>query len=246
MYSLNALHLKQFYASDLGELTRAYLQTHMAKMWPRNDDDTQLALGYPTVLWRKEHIPKNLILVMPAEQGAVRWPRHEANKTIVSRDADLPVPGNTINRVILLHSLEFSPHISELMKEVYRVLVPNGRVMIIAPNRLGLWARSSQSPFGYGRPFSTAEIKSLLEDTGFTFRRHRTTLFMPPTHRRLLLKASKVVEFFGQFFLPMCGGVHMVEAEKQIYSGVMQPIRNTVRKTIKAPVAAVPTQMNRE
>ena len=249
MYFLNALHLKQFYSSDLGKQVSKRLKQVTHKTWPHNDDETILAIGYPTPIWERDKAPNSLIVAMPAEQGAVRWPKAEygASKTIVTHDAELPLPSNSINRVILLHSLETSPNISALMKEIYRVLVPNGRVMLIAPNRLGLWSRSSNSPFGYGRPFSIQEIKSLLEHHELTFKRRRTWMFMPPTHNRFLLRAIRMVEFLGEFFLPMCGGIHLVEAEKQIYASVMQPGARKARSSVKRPATvAAPTQMNRE
>ena len=249
MYFLNALHLKQFYSSDLGKHVTRHLKHVTGKTWPHHGDDTILAIGYPTPIWERDKAPSSLIIAMPAEQGAVRWPKAEygASKTIVSHDAELPVPSNSINRVVLLHALETSPDIGALMKEIYRVLVPNGRVLLMAPNRLGLWSRSSNSPFGYGRPFSIAEIKSLLEHGELTFKRRRTWMFMPPTHNRVLLRAIRVVEFLGEFFLPMCGGIHLVEAEKQIYASVMKPNTHKARKGVGKPInVAAPTQMNKE
>ena len=215
----------------------------MHSFWPTNDEDAGLALGYPIPLWNKAQAPSKLVVAMPPEQGAQAW----AGKTIIAHDGELPIQSNSLNRVVLLHSLEFSVDIGQLMKEVYRVLMPNGRVLLIAPNRAGLWSRSTQSPFGYGRPFNITQIKSLLEESELTYQRRKTIMFLPPTHRKLLLKATATLEFLGQFFLPMCGGIHVVEAEKQIHASIMQPIRHTAHRNITRPVGVVvPTQMNKE
>lgn len=244
MYLLNALHLKQFYASDLGGRLTEQLQRSVGGFLSQNPDESQLAIGYPLALLDPDAPPPSLLIVMPGEQGAVSWPSAAHNRTIVAHDAELPIPSNSMNRVVLLHALEFSPNVGQLMKEIYRVLVPNGRVVLVVPNRLGLWARSSKSPFGYGRPFSITEMKSLLEDTEFTFRRCRSVMFLPPTDRRWLLKLASLFEFVGQFFLPMCGGIHVVEAEKQLYASIMQPIRHASRRSLIRPASvAVPKDM---
>lgn len=242
MYFLNALHLKQFYASDLGMQVSHYLRRSMHGFWHNNPDDALLALGYPILLWDENDAPAKIVVVMPAEQGAQAW----AGKTIVAHDGELPIPANSINRVVLIHSLEFSSDVGQLMSEVYRVLTPNGRVLLVTPNRAGLWSRTSKSPFGYGRPFSINQIKSLLEESELTFRRRKTAMFIPPVHLPLLLKAMPVMEFLGQFFVPMCGGIHIVEAEKQVHATIMQPIKTKSRRPVRAPItAAVPTQMHK-
>lgn len=240
MYFLNALHFKQFYSSELGKRVSEELRHNLRHFWQENDDESQLALGYPIRLWQEHNIPRNLIVVMPAEQGAVCWPRKvDSNKTIVAHDHELPIPSNSMNRVVLLHALEFSANVSLLMKEIYRILVPNGRMILIAPNRMGLWARSSKTPFGYGRPFSSQEIQSLLEHTEFTLKKQRSFMFMPPSHRRMPLKIIPATELIGQLLLPMCGGIHMIEAEKQIYANIMQPMQARSRQGVKPVGAAV-------
>ena len=46
----------------------------------------------------------------------------------------------------------------ELLREMWRVLAPNGRLLIVVPNRRGLWARVDTTPFGYGSPFSRSQL----------------------------------------------------------------------------------------
>ncbi len=46
----------------------------------------------------------------------------------------------------------------ELLREVWRVLAPSGRMMAIIPNRRGVWTRTDTTPFGHGRPYSRSQI----------------------------------------------------------------------------------------
>jgi hypothetical protein len=48
-----------------------------------------------------------------------------------------------------------------LLREVWRVLAPNGRLLAVVPNRRGLWARIDTTPFGHGRPFSRGQVTHL-------------------------------------------------------------------------------------
>lgn len=235
MYSLNVTHLKQFYASSLGEMVGQHLRAKIASIWKDSDTDIILAVGFPNILWQTTPPPKNLLVAMPAEHGALCWPG-DKNKVFAVHNGALPLGDNTINRVILLHALEHSSNISALMQEIYRVLAPQGKVLTITPNRMGLWARFSNTPFGYGRPFSQLQLHSVIQESQLTFLRSYSAVFMPPSRNRLMLKCAAALELFGNLLLPMCGGLHIVEAEKQLYAPIMQPLRVNAKAQAK-PVA---------
>lgn len=236
MYTLNVTHLKQFYTSPLGEMVGAHLRYKIASMWPDAQNDITLAIGFPNILWQPTNLPKNLLVAMPAEHGALCWPA-DKNKVFAMHDAALPLGDNTVNRVILIHALEHSAHISSFMQEIGRVLTPQGRAMIIVPNRIGLWARSSHTPFGFGRPFSLTQIKSVIEESQLTFLRSFSMMFVPPTNKRLWLKSAGAIELIGRLFLPMFGGLHVIETEKQLYAPILQPVRVNPAKLVPAPVS---------
>ena len=51
---------------------------------------------------------------------------------------------------------------------MWRVLAPEGRLLLIVPNRRGVWARLDTTPFGHGRPYSRGQLERLLTDALFT------------------------------------------------------------------------------
>ena len=55
-----------------------------------------------------------------------------------------------------------------MLAEVWRVLTPGGRLLVVVPNRAGLWARMENTPFGYGRPFSRKQLSRLMRDMQFS------------------------------------------------------------------------------
>ena len=104
---------------------------------------------------------------MPGLQGAMTWPESRNNINALVEESLWPIETESVDTAILLHSLEMSLNPPELLSEVWRVLKPNGIVLIFVPNRAGFWARSDITPFGYGRPYSSNQLASLLFETKF-------------------------------------------------------------------------------
>ncbi len=80
----------------------------------------------------------------------------------------MPLTDAAVDRVLLIHALEMADDPVTLLREVWRVLSPNGRLLAVVPNRRGLWARIDTTPFGYGRPYSRSQITRILRETLFT------------------------------------------------------------------------------
>lgn len=104
------------------------------------------------------------IAAMPAQQGVVAWPRGGRNSAALVDDDDLPFPDHVFDNALVVHALDHARDPEAVLRETWRVLVPGGRILVVIPNRRGLWARSEISPFGYGRPFSRRQIEALLRD----------------------------------------------------------------------------------
>jgi len=98
------------------------------------------------------------------------------------------------------------------------VLAPQGRLLMVVPNRRGLWARFDSSPFGYGQPFSRPQLSALLRESQFSIVSWSPALFMPPFSRRLFLSSAGVLESIGYRIMPGASGVVIVEAVKQVYA----------------------------
>ncbi len=67
-----------------------------------------------------------------------------------------------------------------LLRQLWRVLAPEGRILLVAPNRASLWAQVERSPFGQGRPFSKTELDGLLKGALFAPCRWERALYAPP------------------------------------------------------------------
>ena len=133
-------------------------------------------------------------------------------------ECDLPLLESSVDLILVVHALELTDDPSELMREVWRVLSPQGRALIVVPNRRGMWARSDVTPFGYGQPFSRTQLSRLLKESQFSPVSWSQALFMPPSERRIILRAATGWERLGSYLTPAFAGVIMVEAVKQVYA----------------------------
>jgi len=218
MYN-DAIDLRDFYASSLGAVVRRILRARLRQAWPDLRGMRLLGLGYatPFLLPFREECERT-IAMMPAPQGVVHWPPEGGGRVALSDDSDLPLPDVSIDRVLLVHSLECSEQLRPLLREVWRVMTEGGRLVAIVPNRRGIWAQLDRTPFGTGHPYTPSQLSRLLRDNMFAPIGTQTALFMPPSRSRMMLASARAWEKIGARVLTTFGGVLMIEAGKQIYA----------------------------
>lgn len=224
----DVIDLREFYSTPVGQLARRHLQQRIRAIWPNVVDQRLLGLGFATPYLRlfKDEAERVLAL-MPAAQGVIHWPPEGPSLTGLVEEGELPLPDASIDRVLLVHELENSEQIGQTLREIWRVLAPGGRLLVVAPNRRGLWARFEHTPFGHGHPFTGSQLTRLLREGMFLPTRTESALYWPPSHWRFLLRAAGPLERLGERYRLRFAGVLLVEAGKQIYAAT--PERGRVR-----------------
>ncbi len=233
--SIDIVDLRSFYATPLGEVARGLLLTAIRNRWDNLSGMVLMGLGYATPYlgpFRDEAIRS--VAFMPAGQGVVNWPSSGLSSSALVDADQLPLRDGSVDRIILAHALEMARSPAELMGELWRVLSPGGRIIVIAPNRAGLWARMDVTPFGHGQPFSRGQLTGLMRQALFTPVHWGEALYVPPVRRRLLLKTAKGWDRFGRALGLPFAGVHVIEATKQVF----HPI--AARKVSRAMVEGQP------
>jgi SAM-dependent methyltransferase len=191
----------------------------MRRMWPDLKGLRLLGIGYPApFLTAVSAETERTLALLPASLGVLAWPPEGANLATLADEDELPFADFSMDRVLLIHALETSEQAGTMLKEVWRVLAGGGRLLIIVPNRRGIWARLDRTPFGSGRPYTTSQLSQLLRDELFTPVATGAALFVPPTRSRMVLRSARAWERMGARWFPTFGGVVMVEATKQIYA----------------------------
>jgi SAM-dependent methyltransferase len=227
--------LRSFYASPLGQMAERSITMALSAIWANLPNERLVGLGYALPwLERFGAAAERSFAFMPATQGAVRWPRDGASSTVLVFDEELPLVDASIDRIILVHALEHSENPRETLKEIWRVLSPAGRAVIVVPNRRGVWARFEHTPFGTGRPFSRGQLNELLRDANFTPAAWSDALFFPPSKRRFMMRLQPMLERSGRRFWPIFSGVIVVEAQKRLYQGL--PLAQRASRRVFVPV----------
>src|SRR4029078_5453175 len=215
----DGLDLRGFYEARLGQVARHLLRRRVRQIWPDVRGEAVLGLGYATPLLRQFVGDTGRVLErMPAQQGVLHWPPEGPNATALVDETDLPIPDAAIDRVLLVHAVECSEHLRDILKEVCRVMAGNGRLLVVAPNRRGIWARTDRTPFGSGHPFSPSQLSRLLRDNGLTPISVNRALYLPPTNSRTLLRSATTLERIGDRWFQRFAGAVLIEARKQIYA----------------------------
>ena len=125
-----------------------------------------------------------------------------------------------------------------MMREAWRVLSASGRILIVVPNRRGIWARVERTPFGTGSPFSPPQLDRLMRETMFSPTAIKGALYLPPTQRRSLVGLAPPVEKLGRRWAYGISGVLISEAGKQIFAVTAQPAARQPR--LRRPQVAFP------
>jgi SAM-dependent methyltransferase len=215
----DVVDLRDFYSTGLGQVARRMIRRAVRRVWPDLHGMRLLGLGYATpFLSALSPDTERTLALMPATLGVLGWPREGGNLVTLADEGELPFADFSIDRVLLVHALETSEEVRPLLKEIWRVMAGGGRLLIVAPNRRGIWARRDLTPFGSGRPYSVSQLSQLLRDELFTPVGTDSALFIPPAKSRMMLRSAAAWERIGRRWFPHFAGVVLVEATKQIYA----------------------------
>ena len=229
----DVVDLRDFYETQLGAMARRMIRRGVRSMWPDVKGQRVLGLGYATPYLRQFMTEAERTLAfMPASKGVLHWPSEGRGLTALIDEAELPLPDLSVDRVLLVHGLESSEYQRDMLREAWRVLTGEGRLLIVAPNRGGIWARLERTPLGWGQPYSAAQLSRLLRDNMFTPTRSSRALYIPPLRTRALLRSAPAWERIGSRWFPTFGGVVLVEAGKQLYASNLQAERKRFRRPI--------------
>lgn len=134
--------------------------------------------------------------------------------------AQLPFETRSLDLIVLPHVLDFTRHPHLVLREVERVLVPGGRLLLTGFNPLSLWGvgrliQGRDIPPWHGNFFTLVRIKDWLslldlEPVGGAF-----MAYAPPLSRREWIKHFHFLEKAGDRWWPLAAGVYGIKAVKR-------------------------------
>ena len=152
----------------------------------------------------------------------------------------LPFADALFDRVLIVHGLERAEALRPLLRQLWRVMAPEGRLLLVAPNRASLWAQVETTPFGQGRPFSRRELDRILREALFEPAHWTNALYAPPLGTRLFARDGRGWERAGTLLFPALGGVHVVEAAKSVYAMTPLPVAESMTPPLFTPDSPSP------
>lgn len=230
----SAVDLKEFYDTVQGRVVQRIIRRHVLRFWPSVAGQRVLGLGYALPYLRPFlGEAERVAALMPMQQGAVYWPSEEHGLVTMCDESVLPIESNSVDRLLVIHTLNSAESLQTVLQEAWRVLTGQGRLILIVPNRSGIWARMDNTPFGRGTPYSSGQLRQLLKEGLFVPERIERALFFPPASSRLMLATAEAWEKIGHKMFNAFGGVNIVEATKQLYAGTL--VGAAVRQPLVRP-----------
>ena len=135
----------------------------------------------------------------------------------------LPFASNSIDLVVLPHILEFSDEPHQILREVERILIPEGQVIIVGFNPLSLWGlkrkldRSGEFPWN-GSYLSMNRLKDWMKLLGFEVDRGHLGCYVPPVDQLKWLQNWRFIENASKRWWNFSGGVYVLRAIKRTHS----------------------------
>jgi SAM-dependent methyltransferase len=134
----------------------------------------------------------------------------------------LPFAATSLDLVVMPHALEFASNPHQILREVERVLVPEGHVVITGFNPYSLWgARRKvsypESDFPWrGNYLSVLRLRDWLKLLGFESQLGSFGCYAPAVVQEKWLRRWQFMEFAGARWWPIAGAVYMVQAIKRV------------------------------
>lgn len=135
---------------------------------------------------------------------------------------DLPVATASVDLVVLPHTLEFSHNPHQVLREVQRVLMPEGHIVISGFNPWSLWgvarwlSRREQDYPWCGQFISLPRIKDWMALLNFELSSGRMGVYTPPCRGEAWLRRLRFLEPAGDRWWPFAGGVYFLHGIKRV------------------------------
>lgn len=171
--------------------------------------------------------------------------------SVACRQDKLAIISDDIELVYLAHALEFLQNPHETLREVYRILKPEGHVVISGFNPWSAWGLYKNSIHHFkklpweGRFISLLRLKDWLALLGFDVVETRYSFFRPPLSNENWLQKLSWLEKIGKWCCPFWSGCYIVLAKKRVMT--LTPIKPAwkIRKEAVAQGLVEPVTRNR-
>lgn len=163
---------------------------------------------------------------------------------------DLPIAANSIDLVVLAHVLEFNENPHQVLREVARILMPEGHVLIAGFNPWSPWGwrrafgRRSGYPWN-GRFINLPRLKDWLTLLELAITGGQMCCYRPPFATEQSLERFAFMDPAGDRWWPIAGGIYFLQAVKRVRGLRVILPRWSDRLAPKESLAPVPKKVAR-
>lgn len=148
----------------------------------------------------------------------------ERQVVVVHDFTELPFATQSLDLVVMPHVLEFSAEPHQVLREVERVLIPEGQVIICGFNPISMWgARQTAGRMTgahflplHGEFISVPRLKDWLKLLNMEINRGHFGCYAPPCATDTWLRRFSFLEKAGNRWWPYLGALYIVQAIKRV------------------------------
>jgi SAM-dependent methyltransferase len=203
--------LSQWFATPLGvhllAAEQRYFDRELADVFGFN----AVQLGLPEVeILRANRMPFRCVIGPEGQVGLRSDPRA------------LPIQSSSVDLVVLPHTLEFSANPHQVLREVSRILMSEGHVVLSGFNPWSLWGarrlgtRDKEAFPWCGQFISLPRMKDWMALLGFDLEGGRMCCYAPPVVNEKWFRRFSFMEAIGDRWWPFAGGVYFLHGIKKV------------------------------
>ncbi len=200
--------IRDYYATPDGERVARLLARLAAPAVRRGATARLLAVGHAGPLLTGLDPQQFERIALVTQREGQPFPPDALNFAVEAQPEALPFAESMFDQALLVHALEFAERPRAMLRELWRVLAPASELILIVPNRAGVWTHFEATPFGQGRPWGRNELMRLLAEAMFEPLSWASAMVAPP------VKGLRWLDRPLTWAVPRIGGVHLVLARK--------------------------------
>ena len=213
--------LNEFYSKDLGKIASWFIRQKLIEISDPSSKEKTLCYGFT----------QPYADLFENKETCLTPFRTSFEGEVVSEYDKFPIRDAQYDKIIAIHAVDHHNFPEEVISEFWRILEPEGKLILVVVNQNGFWKNSvCNETVGLAESY----IKEALSFNKFFTEKIYPCLSFPPIKSLFLIK---LLDFFGRIFIPSKSGILIFECKKKVFAPKGRTIKITpsLRELILKP-----------